>query len=177
PCSPLEARRPSSGPITSTPRSRSVVRLAWVAACSYMWLFIAGATSTGQPAASAHAPSMSSAIPAASLAIVLAEAGAIRYTSARAGAPFARRSSAVVVGDLPRGYLLEGDREVVFRGRLDHRRRELVEGALAEVVVVAVDLARALRRDDHARVVGVDVLQQPVDSRRDHLRLPFPCGR
>ena len=30
-----------------TPRSRSVCRLARVAACSYMWLFIAGATSTG----------------------------------------------------------------------------------------------------------------------------------
>jgi hypothetical protein len=53
-----------------------------VAACSYMWLFIAGATSTGQVAASAADVSRLSASPWASLAIVLALAGAIRNASA-----------------------------------------------------------------------------------------------
>ena len=78
PCSPLEARRPTPGSTICTPRSRSVARFACVAACSYMWLFIAGATSTGQVAASAQLVRMLSASPAASLAIVFAEAGAIR---------------------------------------------------------------------------------------------------
>jgi hypothetical protein len=47
-----------------------------------MWLFIAGATSTGQVAASAAEVSRLSARPWASLAIVLALAGAIRKASA-----------------------------------------------------------------------------------------------
>src|SRR3954464_13976221 len=75
---------------------------------------------------------------------------------------------AVVVLDLARGDFLERDRQVVLRTGLDHRRRELVERALAEVVVVAVDLPRALGRHDDRRVVGVDVVEQPVDARRDH---------
>ena len=82
PCSPLAARRPLPGGMTCTPRSRNVSRLARTAGCSYMWLFIAGATSTGQVAASAQLVSRLSARPWASLAIVLAEAGAIRYRSA-----------------------------------------------------------------------------------------------
>ena len=61
---------------------------------------------------------------------------------------------AVAVLDLALGDFLEGDREVVLRARVDHRRRELLERALAEVVVVRVDLARALGGDDHARVVA-----------------------
>ena len=52
--------------------------MARVAGCSYMALFIAGATSTGQVAASAALVSRLSASPAASLAIVLADAGAMR---------------------------------------------------------------------------------------------------
>ena len=49
-----------------------------MAGCSYMRLFIAGATATGHLAASAQLLGMSEASPAASLASVLAEAGAIR---------------------------------------------------------------------------------------------------
>ena len=49
----------------------------------YIRLFIAGATATGQAAASAAALSRLSACPCASLASVLAVAGAIRYSSAR----------------------------------------------------------------------------------------------
>ena len=43
---------------------------------------------------------------------------------------------------------------------VDHRRRVLAEIALAEVVVVAVDLASALGRDDDRGVVRVGVLEQ-----------------
>src|SRR3954447_24949581 len=75
---------------------------------------------------------------------------------------------AVAVLDLARGDLLERDREVVLRPRVHHRRRVLLEGALTEVVVVRVDLARALGGDDHARVVGVDVLEQSIDARGNH---------
>src|SRR5688572_15548170 len=75
---------------------------------------------------------------------------------------------AVAVLQLAVRRLLEGDRQVVLRPGVDHRGRELLEGALAEVVVVAVDLTRALGGDDHAGVGGVDVLEQAVDARRDH---------
>src|SRR5258708_33227154 len=75
---------------------------------------------------------------------------------------------AVVVLQLPGGDFLERDREVVLRRRVDHRRRELVERPLTEVVVVGVDLACALGGDEYAGVVGVDVLEQLVDAGRDH---------
>ena len=78
PHSPLEPSAPTSGSSTVTPRARRVARLARVAGCSYMALFIAGATSTGQVAASAALVNRLSASPAASLAIVLADAGAMR---------------------------------------------------------------------------------------------------
>src|SRR5918997_1381055 len=74
----------------------------------------------------------------------------------------------VLVLDLARGDFLERDRQVVLGRGLDHRRRELVERPLAEVVVVAVDLTRALGGDEHGRVVGVDLLEELVEARRDH---------
>src|SRR5918998_3084433 len=85
-------------------------------------------------------------------------------------------SAAIAVIDLPARDLFEGDREVVLRPGVDHRRRELLEGALAEVVVVGVDLARALGGDGHAGVRGVDVLEQPVYAGGDH-RLDPSAGR
>jgi hypothetical protein len=81
PCSPREARRPSPGSITSTPRSRSVARLAWVAASAYIRSFIAGARSRGASQARKEVASIESAKPPASLAIVLAEAGATMKAS------------------------------------------------------------------------------------------------
>ena len=60
------------------PRSRRVARFAWVAASRYMRSFIAGATSRGAEQARKEVVTIESAIPAASLAIVLAEAGATR---------------------------------------------------------------------------------------------------
>ena len=53
-----------------------------MAGCSHMWLFIAGATITGQVAASAALVSRLSAWPPASLASVFADAGAMTKTSA-----------------------------------------------------------------------------------------------
>src|SRR5918999_2653869 len=74
----------------------------------------------------------------------------------------------VAVLDLAARDLFEGDRQVVLGAGVDHRRRELLEGPLAEVVVVGVDLARALGGDDHAGVRGGDVLEQPVYAGGDH---------
>src|SRR6266513_1518973 len=82
--------------------------------------------------------------------------------------PPAGTTSAVVVLDLARFDFLERDREVVLGAGLDHRRGELVERAFAEVVVVGVDLAGALRGHDHTGVIGVDDLEEAVDARRDH---------
>ena len=78
----LLASAPVSGSTIVTPRARSVATLACVAAFSHMLWFIAGATTTGQVAASAALVSRLSASPAASLAIVFAVAGAISRTSA-----------------------------------------------------------------------------------------------
>ena len=78
PCSPCDASSPSPGAMTVAPRAASSSRFACVAGCRYMRLFIAGATGSGQRAASAAAVSRLSACPWASLAIVLALAGAIR---------------------------------------------------------------------------------------------------
>src|SRR3954453_17544495 len=74
----------------------------------------------------------------------------------------------VLVLDLAGCDLFEGDRQVVLRPRLHHRGRKLVEGSLAEVVVVRVDLARALRSHDHRGVVRVDLVEQLINSWLDH---------
>ena len=50
---PLEASRPVPGSRMCAPRSRSRARFCCVAGCSYMRLFIAGAITSGQLAASA----------------------------------------------------------------------------------------------------------------------------
>src|SRR3954447_13512153 len=68
----------------------------------------------------------------------------------------------VPVLDLAVRDLFKGDRQVVLGARVHHGRRELLERALAEVVVVGVDLAGALGGHDDARVRRVDVLQQAI---------------
>src|SRR3954452_24515250 len=78
------------------------------------------------------------------------------------------RRLAVAVLDLALGDFLQGDRQVVLGDRLHHGRRVLLEGPLAEVVVVRVDLAGALGGHDHARVIGVDMLEQSIDAGGDH---------
>src|SRR5437763_10003100 len=80
------------------------------------------------------------------------------------------RLGAVPVLELAGCDLFEGDLQVVLRPRLDHRRGVLVKRALAEVVVVGVDLAGALGGDENARVMGVDALQKGVQARLDHSR-------
>jgi len=69
------------------PRTASSSRFALVAEFRYIRLFIAGATATGHAAASAAVVRRLSARPCASLARVLALAGAIRYASARSTSP------------------------------------------------------------------------------------------
>src|SRR4051794_33111667 len=86
----------------------------------------------------------------------------------RTGRASLRRRLPVAVLDLALGDFLQGDRQVVLGDGLHHRGRVLLEGPLAEVVVVRVDLAGALGGHDHARVVGVDVLEQSIDAGRDH---------
>src|SRR3954471_3684319 len=77
---------------------------------------------------------------------------------------------AVVVDDLALGGLLEGHRQVVLRARLDQGRRELVERALPQLMVVVVDLPRALGGDDHQRVARVDLVHQLIDAGMNHCR-------
>src|SRR5262245_40129846 len=79
-------------------------------------------------------------------------------------------SAAVVVRDLALGDLFEGKRQVVLRARLDQRRREFVERALTELVVVVVDLPRALGGDDHEGVARVDLVEELIDAWMDHRR-------
>src|SRR5919198_781212 len=83
----------------------------------------------------------------------------------------------VLVPELALGDLLERHREVVLRARLHERRREVVEGALAELVVVVVDLASPLRGDDHERVARVDVLEELIDTRMNHGPAMLPAAR
>src|SRR6059058_371831 len=86
-----------------------------------------------------------------------------------------RALAPVLVAQLALGDLLQGHGQVVLRARLDERRRRLVERALAEHVVVVVDLARALGGDDHERVARVHVLEQLVDAGMDHGRAMVPA--
>src|SRR5215212_5700810 len=78
------------------------------------------------------------------------------------------RSGAVVVIDLARRELLERDRQVIARGRIDHGGRELLVAALTERSVVAIELARALRRHQDGGVVGVGSAEELVDAGLDH---------
>jgi len=75
-----------------------------------------------------------------------------RFRPKRAGALLL-----VGVVDLALGELFEGHRQIVLRARLDERRKELVERALAKLVVVVVDLPGPLGRDDHDRVARARV--------------------
>src|SRR5690606_29344839 len=70
------ASGPSTGPTTSAPRSRSRAMLACVAGCSHMRWFIAGASASGAVVARHRVVTRLSANPLASLARVLAVAGA-----------------------------------------------------------------------------------------------------
>src|SRR5918911_2604329 len=85
-------------------------------------------------------------------------------------------SATVFVPQLALGDLLERHREVVLRARLHERRREVVERALAELMVVVVDLASPLRGDDHERVARVDVLEQLIDAWMDHGPAMLPAA-
>src|SRR5215208_440214 len=76
----------------------------------------------------------------------------------------------VRVLELALGDFLERHGQVVLRARLDERRREVVEGPLAELVVVVVDLSSPLGGDDDQRVARVDVVHELVDAWMNHGR-------
>src|SRR5450756_1505104 len=81
--------------------------------------------------------------------------------------PLTLRSVRGLVLDLVVDDLLEGDGEEVGAARVDERRRERLDAhrVLAEAVVVAVDLSRALGGDHHQGVPrAAGVRQQLVDA-------------
>ena len=77
-----QARLPLSGSTNKTPRCFNLSIFSWVAQFSNIAVFMAGATSMGAFVASATVDSMSSAIPAAILAMMLAVAGTMYKRSA-----------------------------------------------------------------------------------------------
>src|SRR5438477_10667574 len=97
-----------------------------------------------------------------------------RYACGRRAALAALRR--VLVLEHALGDFLQGHGQVVLRPALDERRQVVAEGALAELVVVVVDLPGALRRHDHERVARVHVLQQVVDAGFDHRRGMVAAG-
>src|SRR5690606_29425876 len=68
-------------------------------------------------------------------------------------------------GQQARVDLAHRDRQRLFLVARLEQRADVLEQALAELRVVRVDLARALRRVDDERVLRVDVLEQVVDRR------------
>src|SRR6478752_7011422 len=82
----------------------------------------------------------------------------------------------VVVGQHPLGDLLHGHREVVLRAGFHERRRIVVEGAFAELVVVVVDLPGPLCGHDHERIARINVLKQVIDAGINHGRDMVPAG-
>src|SRR6266566_3054023 len=99
--------------------------------------------------------------------------------------PFGRRPTRsweallrVLVLELALGDFLESHGQVVLRARFHQRWRSLVEAdALAELVVVVVDLAGPLGGDDDERIARVDVFEKLIDARMDHGRLMVPAVR
>ncbi len=78
-----QAKYPSSGAITRTPRSRKICTFSRVAACSHIFTFMAGATTTGAVVARYKVVRKSSATPRANFAMISAVAGAMTSASMR----------------------------------------------------------------------------------------------
>src|SRR5918994_1184052 len=84
---------------------------------------------------------------------------------------------ALPVGDenLALGDLCESHRQVVLGARLHERGREIVERALAELVVVVVDLPGPLGGRNHEAVAGMTgVREELIDSWIHHVGLSLP---
>src|SRR6266576_7207073 len=82
----------------------------------------------------------------------------------------------VLVLELALGDFLEGHGQVVLRAGFHQRRRGLVEAdALAQLVVVVVDLAGPLGSDDHECVARIDVVEELIYAGTDHGRLMVPA--
>src|SRR5262249_50683934 len=80
----------------------------------------------------------------------------------------------VLIGDHLLSDLVERDRQrLVAQAAGLHERRHELSAALAELVVVGVDLSRALRGQHHEGVLGVHSVQQVVELRLiDHVGSP-----
>src|SRR5216117_3159216 len=103
-------------------------------------------------------------------------AGSARERSPRSGVPSKNYLLRVLVLQLALRDFLEGHGEVVLRPRLHQRWRRVLESdTFSELVVVVVDLAGSLGRDDHERVARVDVVQELIDAWMDHGRLMVPA--
>src|SRR6187397_3166232 len=78
--------------------------------------------------------------------------------------------------DLPVRDFLHCHREVVLRPGLDQRGRSFLEAdALTELVMVVVDLAGPLGRNEDERVAGTsDLFEEIVESWIDHRREMVP---
>src|SRR5438034_6031541 len=124
-------------------------------------------------------PSRTRAMPKSCLAIGLTEALRLRHgvsdTRSRLDQTVTRLLR-VVVRQHPLGDLLHRHREVVLRAGFHERRRIVIEGAFAELVVVVVDLPGPLRGHDHERVARINVLEQVIDAGIDHGRDMVPAG-
>ena len=85
----------------------------------------------------------------------------------------------VVVGQHALGDLLHGHGQVVLRARFHKRRRVVVEGALAELVVVIVDMPRPLGRNGDERIARIDVEEQIIYERLTNrgARVPAEASR
>src|SRR5918992_138452 len=82
-----------------------------------------------------------------------------------------------LVVDLPFGDLLERDRERLVREAGFHERGHELTPALAELVVVRVDLSRPLGGHDHQGVLRIHGGEQVVDLGLDHRRPSFVLRR
>src|SRR5206468_639697 len=126
-------RRPVAGGRTTAPRRRSSATLAWVAGCSHISVCMAGAYSTGQRAVSRVA-AVYAALPA----------------------PTPRTTRAVMVpkplgafddldAEHPLLELAKRDGQRLLLAARLHQRPDVLEQPFAELGVVGVDLAGALR--------------------------------
>src|SRR6476659_2056658 len=81
--------------------------------------------------------------------------------------------------DLPACDFLHRHREVVLRAGLDQRGRSFLEAhALAELVVIVVDLAGALGCHEDERITrAADLIEQVVETWVDHRRETVPVAQ
>ena len=166
---------PSAGSITRTPSAFSCATLRWVAACSHMRTFIAGATTTGLSVASSSVVARSSAMPAAILASRSAVAGQTSTKSAARLSWIWPISTSSLSSHSERVDLAFGQRAEAHRGdemlaALGQHRRHRMPGFLEQ----PHELQRLVRRDpaadDEEHACHRSTLAQTAAARRSARR-------